>query len=77
MKEEIEYILEYKPIGDSRYLPRYSGFKSKTMALDQAEESCLRTGMSIRIIEQKRKVIKVFGGRHDSKSTDKLKYAWR
>ncbi|HEA67034.1 hypothetical protein LCGC14_2357930 [marine sediment metagenome] len=71
MKEKIEYLIEYKLAGSSRYHGRTMRFKSRKVALDLAAGKN-PTGkekvfflysekiVSYRVIEQRRKVLKVF-----------------
>jgi len=63
MKEKIKYFIEYKPLGKKIYYATSgTGFVDKSLAFKlacAAKESCPEMG--VRIIQQKRKIIKVIG----------------
>ncbi|HEA65260.1 MAG TPA: hypothetical protein ENI07_00320 [Desulfobacterales bacterium] len=62
MKKTVEYLIEYKGPGKRRYSRTFTSFKDKKFALKLAAQSdCIRTGIvSARVVEQRRKIIKVF-----------------
>jgi len=63
-QEKIEYILEYSRPGKVGYSKSFRGYDEKEYALNIAKtvfEDVYKKGNSkVRVVEQKRKVIKVF-----------------
>ena len=58
MKETIEYVVEYKVAGSPFYVKTCRGHKDKDMAVRFASKISGKI-KSARVVEQKRKVIKV------------------
>ena len=60
MEEKIVYIIEFKPEGRQFYKSSFNGFFDKKLALKLADKAKKETpGMGVRLIEQKRRIIKV------------------
>ena len=60
MSKTTEYCLEYKIEGEPFYRKSFNGFKDKTLAMTSAENGIRDKIVAIRVVEQTRKVIKVF-----------------
>jgi len=56
----IEYIIEFKLRGEPFYRKTFSGHKDKTWALKQAKHAIVGEIEKARVVEQTRKIIKVF-----------------
>ena len=60
MKETVEYQVEWKNPGERRYSKNYSYFKDKEVAMCIAAAFGHIDVCSVRVVEQRRKIIKVF-----------------
>ena len=64
MRESVEYCIEYKVRGETYYRKSFHGLKNKELALKTALNSSKNLSMGeikkIRVVEQKRKIIRVF-----------------
>ena len=56
----IEYCIEYKLEGESFYRKFFYGLKDKAMTIEFAQNAIRDKIIGVRVVEQTRKVIKVF-----------------
>jgi len=62
MRKTTEYCVEFKVHGENFYRYSYHGFKDEAQALYQAAHSIREGIVSARVVEQTRRVVKVFKG---------------